>query len=76
MKKILFLLITIILSSCATTTINETKSYAKVEEIYGSFSSRYKYKVIAWRYKPTIKKYVIKTDSLYKKGSIIEIKNK
>jgi hypothetical protein len=75
MKKILFLLITIILASCAT-TINDVKSYAKVEEVYGSFSSRYKYKVIAWRYKPTIKKYVIKTDSLYQKGSIIEIKNK
>ena len=73
MKKILFLVITIILASCAT-TINDVKSYAKVEEVYGSFSSRYKYKVIAWRYKPTIKKYVIKTDSLYKKGSIIEIK--
>ena len=73
MKKILFLVITIILASCAT-TINDVKSYAKVEEVYGSFSPRYKYKVIAWRYKPTIKKYVIKTDSLYKKGSIIEIK--
>lgn len=72
MKKILFLFITIIFASCAT-TINDVKSYAKVEEVYGSFSSRYKYKVIAWRYKPTIKKYVIKTDSLYKKGSIIEI---
>ena len=75
MKKILFLVITIILASCAT-TINDVKSYAKVEEVYGSFSSRYKYKVIAWRYKPTIKKYVIKTDSLYQKGSIVEIKNK
>jgi len=75
MKKILFLLITIILASCAT-TINDVKTYAKVEEVYGSFSSRYKYKVIAWRYKPTIKKYIIKTDSLYQKGSIIEIKNK
>ena len=72
-KKILFLAITFILASCAT-TINDVKAYAKVEEVYGSFSPRYKYKVIAWRYKPTIKKYVIKTDSLYRKGSVIEIK--
>lgn len=75
MKKILFLFI-ILATSCATTVVHDIKSYAQVEEVYSSHSTKYKYYVIAWRYKPTIKKYVIKTDSLYRKGSIVEIKNK
>ena len=72
MKKILFLF-TVLATSCAT-TINDVRSYAKVEEAYASHSTKYKYYVVAWRYQPTIKKYIIKTDSLYMKGSIVEIK--
>lgn len=71
MKKILFLFISLAAASCATVR-KDVKTQVKVEEVY----AKYKYLVIAWRYKPSIRKYVVKTDSLYRKGSIIEFKEK
>ena len=77
MKKIILLLMAAaIMAACGTTTIVDTKRYVKVEDIIPSTSKEYKHKVIAWRYKPSIKKYVIHTDSLYNIGDWIEIKNK
>lgn len=75
MKKILFLFISLAAASCATVR-NDVKTQVKVEEVYASHSTKYKYLVIAWRYKPSIRKYVVKTDSLYRKGSTIEFKEK
>jgi len=74
MKKIVTLLMTVILTACGTTTIVDTKKYAKVEDIMYSKSNNYKYTAIAWQYKPKIKKYIVKTDSLYNIGDWIEIK--
>lgn len=74
MKKIVTLLMAIVLTACGTTTIVDTKKYAKVEDIMYSKSSNYKYTAIAWQYKPRIKKYIVKTDSLYNIGDWIEIK--
>ena len=74
MKKIVMLLMAVVLTACGTTTIVNTKKYAKVEDIMYSKSSNYKYTAIAWQYKPKVKKYIIHTDSLYSIGNWIEIK--
>jgi uncharacterized protein YxeA len=74
MKKIVILLMAVVLTACGTTTIVNTKKYAKVEDIMYSKSSNYKYTAIAWQYKPKVKKYIIHTDSLYSIGNWIEIK--
>ena len=74
MKKIVMLLMAVVLTACGTTTVVETKKYAKIEDIMYSKSNNYKYTAIAWQYKPKVKKYVIHTDSLYSIGSWIEIK--
>ena len=74
MKKIVTLLMTVILTACGTTTIVDTKRFAKIEDITFSRSKEYKYTAIAWQYKPRIKKYIVKTDSLYNIGDWIEIK--
>ena len=76
MKKIVTLLMAIVLTACGTTTIVDIKRFAKVEDIKFSTSKEYKYTAIAWQYKPRIKKYIVKTDSLYNIGDWIEIKNK
>ena len=52
----MILLIAVLLTACATTTIVDTKRYAKVEDITVSMSKNYKYTAIAWQYKPRIKK--------------------
>jgi len=63
-----------IMTACGTTTIVDTKRFVKVEDITFSRSKEYKYTATAWQYKPKIKKYIIKTDSLYNIGDLIEIK--
>jgi hypothetical protein len=63
-----------IMTACGTTTIVDTRRYVKVEDIIPSTSKEYKYKAVAWQYKPRIKKYIIYTDSLYSIGSWVEIK--
>lgn len=72
-KKIVILLLSVLLTACATTIV-DTKRFAKVEDITFSTSKEYKYTAIAWQYKPKIKKYIVKTDSLYNIGDLIEIK--
>lgn len=74
MKKIVTLLMAIVLTACGTTTIVDIKRFAKIEDIKYSTSKEYKYTAIAWQYKPRIKKYIVKTDSLYNIGDWIEIK--
>ena len=73
-KVITLLLMAVILTACGTTTVVDIKRYAKVEDIKYSTSKEYKYKAVAWQYKPKVKKYVIHTDSLYSIGNWIEIK--
>jgi hypothetical protein len=73
-KVITLLLMTVLLTACGTTTIVDTKRYARVEDIKYSTSKEYKYTAIAWQYKPKVKRYVIHTDSLYNIGDWIEIK--
>ena len=64
----------VILTSCGTTTIVDTKRFAKVEDIKYSTSKEYKYKAVAWQYKPKVRKYIVKTDSLYRIGDLVELK--
>ena len=74
MKKVItLLLMAVILTSCGTTTIVDTR-FAKVEDIKYSTSKEYKYTAIAWQYKSKVRKYIVKTDSLYRIGDWIEIK--
>ena len=76
MKKIFLSLMIAIMASCSTTTIviNEKPKMARVKEIIISPKKEYKYKMVAWQYKPRLKKYTIYTDSLYNTGDWIEIK--
>jgi hypothetical protein len=75
MKKVItLLLMAVLLTACGTTTIVNTRRFVKVEDIVSSTSKEYKYKAVAWQYKPKVKKYVIHTDSLYGIGNWIEIK--
>ena len=77
MKQIILFLTVVLITACSTSTvINDTTTYAVVENIHNSNSSKYKYVVTAWQYQPKIKKYEIHTDSLYKINSFIKIKNK
>ena len=73
MKKVVILLMAVILTACGTTTIVD-KRFAKVEDIKSSTSKEYKYKAVAWQYKPKVRKYIVKTDSLYRIGDLVEIK--
>ena len=72
-KVITLLLMAVILTACGTTTIVDTR-FAKVEDIKYSTSKEYKYTAIAWQYKPKVRKYIVKTDSLYRIGDWVEIK--
>ena len=64
----------VLLTACGTSTIIDVNRTAKIEDIIKSPKKEYKYRVIAWQYKPKVKKYVIHTDSLYNIGDWIEIK--
>lgn len=72
-RKVITLLMAVILTACGTTTIVDTR-YAKVEDIKYSTSKEYKYTAITWQYKPKVRKYIVKTDSLYRIGDLVEIK--
>ena len=72
-KVITLLLMAVLLTACGTTTIVD-KKFAKVEDIKYSTSKEYKYTAIAWQYKPKVRKYIVKTDSLYRIGDWVEIK--
>jgi hypothetical protein len=74
MSKIFILLMAVLLTACGTTTIVNTRRFVKVEDIVSSTSKEYKYKAVAWQYKPRVKKYIIHTDSLYNIGNWVEIK--
>ena len=73
-KVIMMLLIAVLLTACGTTTILNAKRFARVEDIKSSTSKECKYTVIAWQYKPKVRKYIVKTDSLYRIGDLVEIK--
>ena len=73
-KVITLLLMAVLLTACGTSTIIDVNRTAKIEDIIKSPKKEYKYRVIAWQYKPKVKKYVIHTDSLYNIGDWIEIK--
>lgn len=73
-KTILFLMLATIMASCGTATIIDVHRTAKIEDIIKSPKKEYKYKAVAWQYKPKIKKYIVYTDSLYTIGDLIEIK--
>ena len=73
-RKVITLLLTaVLLTACGTTTIVDTR-FAKVEDIKYSTSKGYKYTAIAWQYKPKVRKYIVKTDSLYRIGDLVKIK--
>lgn len=77
MKKIILFLTVVLITACSTSTvINDTVAYAVVEDIHYSNCKEYKYIVTAWQYQPKLKKYEIRTDSLYKMNSFITLKNK